>query len=169
MASVLKVDTIKSLTGNEAITISESGVPLLNVPAFSVQLTTSFYPGSATTVIVPFNNVVLDSHNWFDPSTGVYSYTPQIAGYYQFNTRTFIQAGASMNRILLRFYKNGAQYYSTDMAPGAANQGGTAASMLDYMNGSTDSMSVYVYANGTSPFMLSGGFSGFEGFLVRAA
>lgn len=166
MASVLKVDTIKSTAGNQAITISEDGIPSLNVPMFSVRNSSNFSLTSAVTTLVDWNQTMIDTHEWYNVSTGAYS--PAIPGYYQFNTWMLAQASASMGRILLRFYKNDIQYTSVDLQPGAATQGGASLSVIDYMNGA-DSMAVYAYVNGTSPLLLSGTFSGFSGFLVRAA
>ena len=166
MASVIKVDTIKSTTGNTALTISESGVPQLNVPMFSVRHSSNFSLTSAVTTLVPWNQTVIDTHEWYNSATGAYS--PATPGYYQFNTWVLAQASASMGRILLRFYKNGIQYTSVDVQPGAVTQGGASLSVVDYMNGA-DSMSVYAYVNGTSPLLVGGTLSGFSGFLVRAA
>ena len=166
MSSVLKVDSIKSTAGNEAMSIAEDGIPSLNVPMFSVRNSSNFTLTTAVTTLVTWNQTVVDTHEWYNPATGAYS--PGVPGYYQFNTWMLAQASASMGRILLRFYKNDVQYTSIDLQPGAATQGGGSLSVIDYMSGA-DSMAVYAYVNGTSPFLVSGTFSGFSGFLVRAA
>ena len=166
MASVLKVDTIKSLTGNEAITISESGVPLLNVPAFRASYSSGGSLGTTAQVAVPINTIEFDTNSYFDIST--YRYTPLIAGYYMFICTTSVTL-ASSSFFTVSLYKNGAAdttlYISRDITSNSQTGSGSA---IVYMNGTTDYVESYarsVGAGGTGTWS----FSSFSGFLVRGA
>lgn len=174
MASVLKVDTIKSLTGNEAITISESGVPQLNVPAFRAGLSSNQSVTSATNTIVDLDTVsqdkTFDTHGWFD--TVNHRYTPQTAGYYWINgvLRT---TGTNISRTLVYLYVNGVSFIqgtSNNPVSSASPQVLLVSSVM-YLNGSTDYVQLLGQVTATSPVFASGNSSGcfLEGFLVRAA
>jgi hypothetical protein len=148
MASVLKVDTIKSLTGNEAMTISEGGVPLLKVPAFSVLTTTNATMTSATLTKVPYDTVTFDSHNWFDTVNN--RYVPQVAGYYQFNF-TMSVTGTTVTIFLGTIYKNGSSIGNMFISRDSTSTSQTVTvSQLLYLNGSTDYVEGYARIDGSS-------------------
>ena len=174
MASVLKVDTIKSLTGNEAITISESGVPLLNVPAFRAYLDTTQSIISNTVTVVEINNKTgenfYDTNGWFDTTN--YRYTPQIAGYYQF-MGTVRCGGSSQTQQAAYLVKNGTSYLiGQNNRDSTSSQTGVVVFSTAYMNGTTDYMQLGGIIIATSPsfvFTTVLATCFFEGFLVRAA
>ena len=173
MASVLKVDTIKSLTGNEAITISESGVPLLNVPAFRALATVDQAVTNSTVTQVNLPNVMFDTNNWF--STSTYRYTPQIAGYYFFNGLV-VSNGISMTSVVAYIQKNGSNYTLQTSRTATSTVQYLQVSTVMYLNGSTDyaDLAGFVSASSGNTFYASPGneswaTSTFEGFLVRAA
>lgn len=168
MASVIKVDTIKSLAGNEAITISESGVPLLNVPAFMVKLSSDFFVTSGVSTNVIFNSEVVDTNDWYDTSTGYF--TPQIAGFYQLNATLTLRASSGLSRGQVRVYSdnNSSVAFQTDTAAGTTNYMAVSTSSLFYFNGSTDNIIIRAYVVGTSPYLESDQCI-LSGFLVRAA
>lgn len=169
MASVLKVDTIKSTAGgNAAITISESGVPQLNVPAFMVKLSSDLVLSSGVSETVIFDSEVVDINSWYDDSTGYF--TPRIAGYYQLNATLTLRASTGLTRGQVRLYSNdnSTVAFQTDAAAGTTTYMAVSASSLWYFNGSTDNMIVRAYVVGTSPSVESDQ-SIFSGFLVRAA
>lgn len=173
MASVIKVDTIKSLTGNEAITISESGVPQLNVPAFRALATADQAVTSGTVTQVNLPNVQFDTNGWF--STSTYRYTPQIAGYYFF--RGLLAAnGTSMTTVNSYIRKNGNPYSLTTSRLATSTNQYIEVSTIVYLNGSTDYVdhAGLVGASSGAEFFVSPGnetwaTSTLEGFLVRAA
>lgn len=181
MASVLKVDTIKSPAGNEAITISESGVPQLNVPAFLAYRNGNKSVGNAVWDKADFNAVAFDTNNWYDTNT--YRYVPQIAGYYHLNSSVYMRASASMNQVACGIAKNGTSsigLFGSYSASGAATGGSANVSGIIYLNGSTDYVEGVIYGNGTSPYLDGSGtlplgtvattyVSYITGFLVRAA
>lgn len=183
--SILKLEEIKSLTGtgNTVITFDSSDravfaqPPLTAVPTFSVQRTTDQTSVSpATDTKVAFNSVDFDTNSFWDSSN--YRYTPQIAGYYQFNTviRFLIVGGlTSLARVML--FKNGSVVVSTyvQLSQSIINNSHLGVSHLIYCNGSTDYVESYGWIqNGTQSSLSFGGGSVstngsiFSGFLVRA-
>jgi len=172
MASVLKVDTIKSLTGNEAMTISESGVPLLQVPAFRGYLSADQSISSSTETKVNIDTVTgegfFDTNGWFDTTN--YRYTPQIPGYYfvMGNIRT---GGTNQSVQYASIFKNGAQYEVGEIQR-EINIVNVVVSSLVYMNGTTDYVELHGYITATSPFFdyaTNSATCFFSGFLVRGA
>lgn len=170
MASVIKVDTIKSTTGNTALTISESGVPQLNVPAFDVVLSANQSVTAATATVIQLDSVQFDTNNYWDASN--FRYTPQIAGYYQFNGQVYGIA-SNEDAVFGGFFKNGADTLVRSdirLVPGGTDISLAILnfSWVFYMNGSTDNVQLFIYVNGTTT--TAGAFySRLSGFLVRAA
>ena len=175
MPSVLKLDTIKSTTGNEALTIHESGVPLLNVPAFRAYLDADQSVTSNVETKVQINvktgTNFFDTHGWFDTTNN--RYVPQIPGYYSFNGLLRI-GGASQTVQAIYFYKNGTTY-----SVGTINRVATSSSIhighsdVIYLNGTTDYVELYGLVTATSgtifDFASTTATCFFSGFLVRAA
>ena len=96
MASVIKCDTLKSTTGNTAITIDESGVPQLQVPAFRVYTSTNMTLTSSSAKTVEYDLATFNTHpEWFNTST--HRYTPQIAGYYHITYNVSISGSGATN------------------------------------------------------------------------
>ena len=170
MASVIKVDTIKSTTGNTALTISESGVPQLNVPLFKAIPTANQNITSAAWTKVTLDNVLYDTNGYFDGTTN-YRYTPQIAGYYQFHG--YIRNNSSgLTTVSIDIYKNGSSGQEYRVIVSTSSAVGTTVTTVMYMNGTTDYVELYGNITGTSPYfqyVLDSSSSFFEGFLVRAA
>ncbi len=166
MASALKLDTIKSLSGNEAMTIHESGVPLLKVPTFEVFATTSQSVTNGVFTKVTFNTVTFDTHGWW--STVDNRYTPQIEGYYFFGALSY-HGGTTLNLLQANLYKNGSGfriiYEDRDDAadPVSTSQGGHGSAIV-YMNGTTDYVEMWARTYATTPTFLAGRF--FSGYLV---
>lgn len=170
MASVLKLDTIKSTAGNEAMTIHESGVPLLNVPAFYAYRDGTQAITSSTSTVVQLNATLFDTDGWFNTST--YRYVPQIAGYYQFNACIYILSASSATRGLITIVKSGTDgFRGAYLPPFSGTAWAASAGVLIYMNGSTDYVDLVGYQSATSP-VIQGTIPGdtfLSGFLVRAA
>lgn len=99
MASVIKVDTIKSTTGNTALTISESGiVKRSNIPAFWV------YGGADTSATNPvvWTQIGLNQGNCYNITNG--RFTAPIDGLYAINFRIL---GPQNVDVQCRLYLNG--------------------------------------------------------------
>lgn len=131
-------------------------------PSFSVVNGTQSVPTSTLTKL-QFNTEEWDTANCFDSTTN-YRFTPNVAGYYQFNT-TITIGGGSTSEVIVALYKNGASYkYVSDMTSTTYT---TSNSTMAYLNGSTDYVEVYVsQATGGAKNFVGCYFSG---FLARAA
>jgi len=166
MASVIKCDTLKSTTGNTAITISESGVPQLSLPMFSARLLTeqNITSNSVGTVLL---NEIYDSNNWYNPSTGVFS--PTTPGYYQLNATIEYRASSGLTRIIARLQDEDDVYlYGSDVLAGSSGVGRVSVSALHYFNGTSNTIELSYYGTGTS-IKVGEDLTVFSGFLVRAA
>jgi hypothetical protein len=162
--------------GNTAISISSGGIatfaqpPLTAVPVFM-----AYRDGSTQSMTSGANNkiqlnaVEYDTETWFDSTTN-YRYTPQIAGYYQFNSLIYV-SGTGLTTGTSRIFKNGAvaidgHFLSTTSATFLYLM---ATGML-YMNGTTDYVELFGYAVGTTPVAQNDvARTWLQGFLVRAA
>jgi len=140
-----------------------------NMPAFSV------YRGGSnqnittqTNTKVQLNTEEFDTANAFDSTTN-YRFTPQVAGYYQISGHIEVD-GTSVTRCFATIYKNGSQYKGgNDGVQTAAYRAVVTA--LVYLNGSTDYIELYGWAQGSSlNFYNASGVSTYlTGVLVRAA
>jgi len=140
-----------------------------NMPAFSV------YRGGSnqnittqTNTKVQLNTEEFDTSNAFDSTTN-YRFTPQVAGYYQITGQIEVD-GTSVTRIFATIYKNGSAYKGgNDGVQTAAYR--TVVNALVYLNGSTDYVELYGWAQGTNPnfYNNSGASTYFMGVLVRGA
>ena len=131
------------------------------VPAFSAvsNTTTSVTGGSA--VIVSYNVEEYDSDNWFASNR----FTPQRAGWYQFNAGAYLPTSSGSPTLQLR--KNSGR--STQA--GGSGVASISTSKLIYMNGSTDYVEVYIGLTGvTGTFSVTQETQAcfFNGFWVRS-
>jgi len=153
MPSVLKLDTIKSLAGNEAISINESGIAsFTNIPLLYVYRSTNQTVTTNTNTKVQFDIVTLDTHSWWDAVN--YRYVPQIPGYYRFDYSVGLN-GTSPTILQSSLLKNGATSHIGFRMLGtfsttAGGMGGGASVVLS-MNGTTDYVEVWGSVNATSP------------------
>ncbi len=174
MPSALKLDTIKSLAGNEAMTISEGGVATFNntitqpTPFFRAIKTTNQTLASGVSATIQFNSVTYDPYSWWDPTN--YSFKPQIAGYYWLSCIIHASVTSPTRRIITIFCSGDANIRAADDNINAAiniNTGGGIA----YFNGTTDYSTVTATVTGTSPQIIGvadGEYARFEGYLIRA-
>jgi len=167
MASVLKVDTIKSLAGNEAMTIHESGVPLLQVPMFSMRLLSDKSITSSTSQTLILDDVIINTNNWYNTTTGFFA--PTIAGYYQINGTISYRATSGMTRMIARLINENDDFTDGgDVAPPAATVGRVSFSTVRYFNGTSNTARLSYYTIATTPIIESN-LTSFSGFLVRGA
>jgi hypothetical protein len=142
-----------------------------NGPAFAAYI--SGYQGGisqSTATKVTLNAEDFDTNSNFNTST--YNFTPTVAGYYQLTgVASFGSAGGTYpSGGLVTIYKNSSGISSTQYS--GANQIFTlTTTSLVYMNGSTDTASLYVYMTGGTNGALNGGSYGtyLAGFLARSA
>ena len=163
-------------SGTTALTVgADQRVSFAKPPLTSVPVFMAYRDGSTQSMTSGANNkiqlnaVEYDTETWFDPTTN-YRYTPQIAGYYQFNSLIYV-SGTGLTTGTSRIFKNGevaidGHFLSTTSATFLYLM---ATGML-YMNGSTDYVELFGYATGTTPVAQNGVTrTWLQGFLVRPA
>jgi hypothetical protein len=166
-----------SVAGTNTITFpAATGTMMVsgNMPAFSYYSSATQNPTSGVATKVIFGTQVFDTASAVSSSR----FTPQVAGYYQFNASVAMAADTLLTAADIYFYKNGSGSASFP----ATNQTGLATagyytvstSALIYMNGSTDYVEVYAAATGTGAlrYFFSSSVlhpTAFQGYLVRAA
>jgi hypothetical protein len=117
-----------------------------NGPAFSVYLNTQQSITASTWVKVQFEVEDFDTDSCYNNSS-TYRFTPNKAGYYQFNYNAQVESGSSC---LVALYKNGSIYhYGFKQNNNQANHGG--ACIVAYANGSSDYFEVYANGGTGSP------------------
>jgi hypothetical protein len=168
--------TLPARTGN-IITSADSGTVTQtmlstnvvgNGPAFSAANNTnqSITTGVATKVTLSVEE--FDTNNNFSSSR----FTPTVAGYYNITGYTYASA-TSQTYGYVMIYRNGSIYQGgIFFTPFGASISTSVASVVMYLNGSSDFVELYVQSDGTSPSVV-GTSAGFEarlsGALVRAA
>lgn len=126
-------------SGNLSVsgTYQVNGNQAVNGPAFSAVLLTGQVVASGSLANVVYNGEYYDTNNCYNTATGVF--TPNVAGYYQFNwTAGANSYAASTGIVTSTLYKN-----NNELARGfrgVCNTGGVVApgSASCYLNGTTD-------------------------------
>ena len=160
-STILTVDSSGNIDVANNLTVTGSS-PIPSVPAFSAYQSDQSI-SSATVTKMQFDTEDFDTASCYDTTT--YRFTPNVAGYYQFNVTVKSDAGAT--RFLVYFYKNGALYkrlFDTQMTYNRIMPG----SVLVYLNGSTDYVEVYGYRDGSTGNTNAtvSSHSHFQGYLV---
>jgi hypothetical protein len=118
---------------------------------------------------VRFDNILEDSHNWFDDSTDVYEYTPLLSGIYFFYARIDAQAIADQNYAYMTFYKNevaaGHAFYRISAAVGYDDMA-PFNYMFFEMNGTNDKVSAYTYFSDAGNIDMDSTITSFGGFRI---
>ena len=141
-------------------------------PAFSAYMSAGATISAFTFVKVAANTEEYDTASCYDAVN--YRFTPNVAGYYQFNGVARAIASTT-SRSIIMFYKNGTsrgRLYDLTY-----NRGGTDCLMngsdLIYLNGSTDYVELFVYFDATGALTLGSAAASatcyFQGFLARPA
>lgn len=155
--------------GTTVMTITSTGVTTqVGAPAFSAYNAGQQSISASTDTKVVFNAEEFDTSNCFDSTTN-YRFTPNVAGYYQFNTNVY-QGGAAYAYIWIKFYKNGSALIEANRVS-YTGQGEVSGSGLIYLNGSTDYVEVYARSQGAGATLGASEkqFMNFSGFLARSA
>jgi hypothetical protein len=156
--------TLPAATG----TVMVSG----NMPAFSAYLNANQSVSSATWTKIQINTKEWDTATCF--STSTYRFTPNVAGYYQFNGNTSNASGGGA-RVILALYKNGSlARFGNDLGLPSGNWASGISPIVSaqiYCNGTTDYVELYLYDSGGQT--VNGGNAGatsyFQGYLTRSA
>lgn len=176
MATIINASNSTGLTISSDLSgvlqLQQNGVAL---PALSVAPAFSAYNSSATSVPnttitkIAFQTEEFDTANCFDSTTN-YRFTPNVAGYYQFNLSCQVASPATNVYVLL--YKNGSAFKTAGTQAGnGAYLYGSNFSTLVYMNGSTDYVEGYVFQGSGGSLNTATGilYTYFQGFLARGA
>jgi hypothetical protein len=154
--------------GSGNLTVQKDGVTqgiYGSIPAFSGYLSGNQTLSSTVYQKLSINTMEYNIGNFYDATTN-YRFTPNIAGYYQFNAALTVTA---QQVILLSFYKNNASFkrvaYSYNSPVFVAS-----GSALIYLNGTTDYVEV-IGRSETGGTAYGGGAetTWFQGYLVKAA
>jgi hypothetical protein len=162
--------TLPDNTGT-ILTTATAGVPV-NGPAFRAYLPSGQTVSAAVNTKVQLSVEVFDTAGAFDSTTN-YRFTPQVAGYYQFNVTLGAAGTGSLTYNWIQIYKNGTADSISIYGPysGTSNYGNL--STLIYLNGSTDYVELYVQLGGTGTLTVVGGAGAIStymsGFLARSA
>jgi len=146
-----------------------------NGPSFASYLPTNQNISTGSFVKVQLSVEEWDTANCFDNVTN-YRFTPNVAGYYQINAGIYITyATAGGGIIQSAIYKNGSAYkYSMAGYTTSGNVGMYGMyplSTLVYLNGSTDYIELWGYANAGTGYLFNGaaGYTWMNGYLARSA
>lgn len=179
-AMVINTDTTGNLVvktggagGTTALTVGTdqrvtfTQPPLTSTPLFTVRTVGNQTLTDQVWTKAAFNTIDADTHGWWDAAN--YRYTPQIAGFYQFNWQVLI-GGTTIIQYYQTLYKNGAgviseRWLGINVSTGTGF-GGIGSHFL-YMNGSTDYVEAYAWIDASSGWQIGSG-SRLQGFLVRA-
>ena len=116
---------------------------------------------------IAFDTELFDTANCFDSTTN-YRFTPNVAGYYQFNGIAFLSATKSAQLVTL--YKNGSELArgNQQLNNTTASTRGMNISFLAYANGSSDYFELYArHTTGTTQNILGTQvLSYFQAYLV---
>jgi len=136
-----------------------------NMPAFSAYLNSAQTLSSNTFTKITLNAEEYDTANAFDSTTN-YRFTPQVAGYYQFNMQ--ISIATTTCNIIPTLYKNGTAYIRSSNLQTTSVSG----SWMVYLNGSTDYVELWASIStgqGLSTGISNSSRTNLQGFLVRTA
>ena len=154
MTSIIKVNTIQDVGGNNLLISNGSGsittnnIGGQNTPAFFATTSGATNVNHQTNVKVTYNTEVLDTNGNYDNSTN-YRFTPTVAGkYFCFHSISVQKVGSVSNTkyLFADIYFNGTMkyrsYFDFSNSDGyAAN--GTVNGIIDF-NGSSDYIEAYM-------------------------
>jgi len=163
--------------GTTALTVDDNQIatfvnqPTIPVPAFRAYLSADQSVTSGETTKVNLDTISFDTNSWFDTANN--RYTPQIAGYYQFNGIVRVE-GVSQTTQISFLFKNGVQVTAGDtLRLSTSNPVQMSVSDIIYCNGSTDYVELHGYVLASSGTNLGynneASTCSLSGFLVRAA
>jgi hypothetical protein len=126
---------------------AQTGTVMVNGPAFSAYRTgTQTGIADSTYTKVQLNTEVFDTASAFDNTTN-YRFTPLVAGYYQFSAAV-VATGTNLAYTQAVLVKNGsAPGFTGGYSTPISSEAGSSVSGLYYLNGSTDYVELYIYAD----------------------
>ena len=120
---------------------------------------------ASTTTKIQYNTEIWDSNSCYDPTTN-YRFTPTTAGYYEVTVSAYISQGSTSD-VYLYIRKNGADNSLLYAGATAAASSVQINALVD-MNGSSDYLEAFIYAEGSSPSVIgTGTYSYFNSIFIR--
>jgi hypothetical protein len=143
-------------------------------PTFGATMSATQSVTASTYTQIVFNTEEFDTASCYN-NTGAtvggipaYSFLPNIAGYYQVSSALY--PNSAVTGINCSIYKNNVAYKGVSVGSAASS---ASVSILVYLNGSTDYISIFGLLAGVTPSFLNTGSSGalayFSAAMVRAA
>jgi len=166
---LVPTDTASTFT---ATIPARTGNMMVDGPAFRVYLGSDQTVTSGTNTKVTLNTEVFDTANAFDSTTN-YRFTPQVAGYYQFNVIQTATSSAALTFNWMQVRKNGSSDSIAIYAPYTGTGSIGSIATLIYLNGSTDYIELYANLSGAGTLTVNGGATSIStymsGYLARSA
>lgn len=191
--SVLKVNQIQTANGVIMANLNSSGANIgfqlasTLAPAFSASPTTQQTGvANSTETKVVLGTKEFDTAGCFNNtgstvtlngiSVPSYSFAPNVAGYYFFTGTIWTVLSGAINKGWTAVWKNGTAYVegSYSYGPSNVNETGSTTSVIVYMNGTSDYVSLYTYAETSGASYALSTSTGprrvrFNGCLIRSA
>lgn len=152
-----------------------NGSQTVNMPAFSAYANASQTLSNITYTKLQINTKEFDTNSNYDNVTN-YRFTPTVAGYYQINGAVVVTSSSTIRVALALIYKNGSNFKQGEYAVTPSTNDATACSgivsALVYLNGSTDYIELYGWAqvvSGTLTTQALQPSTYFQAFLARSA
>jgi len=142
--------------GSNIATISSTGLALnagnITLPSGAAPAFSAYRTGTQTGIAdstytkIQLNTEVFDTASAFDSTTN-YRFTPLVAGYYQFSA-CVVATGTNLAFTQAVLVKNGsAPGFTGSYISTTSGEAGSSVSGLFYLNGSTDYVELYCYAD----------------------
>jgi hypothetical protein len=165
-------DRTLTLPDNSGTVLTNASTFAGTGPAFRVRLSANQTVTNTVVTKVQLDTEIFDTANCFDSTTN-YRFTPNVAGYYQFNVTLGGSSNLALTYSWAQLYKNGVSDSISIYGPylGTASYG--ALCSLIYLNGTTDYVELYATLSGSGTLVVFGGSTSvgtyMSGFLARAA
>ena len=135
-----------------------------NGPAFSAYQSSAQTTSAATSQKITFTTVSFDTGSCFASSR----FTPNVAGYYQFNCG--VRTDATIASLQASLRKNAATAFAAGSFTNTSLFAfASSCSGLVFLNGTTDFVEVYAYTGSSIALATGSAETYFQGFLARAA
>jgi hypothetical protein len=165
-AKLANLTTLPTSGGNITLpAVAGTAMVSGNMPAFSAYLSSTQAVSAGTNTKIQCNTKEYDTANCY--STSTYTFTPNVAGYYQVNTA--LSTDTSSTATVIKIYKNNSISKALVVQ---ANNGITCTwslAAMVYMNGTTDYLEFYGQCNGSTNFFGGTGATFVQACLVRSA
>jgi len=138
-------------------------------PAFLAYLSANQNITATTLTKLTIDTKIYDTNTCYNTST--YTFTPTVAGYYQVTATTTPDSSANNpTNGYIQLQKNGSNFLSSFYSGNASGPSVASINALVYFNGTTDSISAWLYLSGGSGTLKASSSTlstFFQAFMVR--